>query len=295
MTSWHSYPKVYALGHRYTQDLFLDPVLVEEKVDGSQFSFGRFDGVLKCKTHHHEVDFEHPDKMFAQAIAAVQTLDLNDGWTYRAEYLNKPKHNVLTYDRVPVKNLIIFDINTAEETYLEYHEKEQEAKRIGLEIVPILYTGRITDATSLLALLERTSILGGAKIEGVVVKNYLRFGNDKKAVMGKYVSEAFKEHHKLAWKPTQSAVESIIAGYKTEARWLKAIQHLREAGKELDGPQCIGDLIREVHRDFEEECKDAVMTILYNDAIKRIRGGLTAGLPEWYKKLLMEATFEVKN
>lgn len=41
-SSWNSYPQIYALGHRYLEDLLKDPVLVEEKIDGSQFSFGRF-------------------------------------------------------------------------------------------------------------------------------------------------------------------------------------------------------------------------------------------------------------
>lgn len=51
--SWHSYPSTFALGHRAIADLLLDPVLVEEKVDGSQFSFGVFeqDGerVIRCR------------------------------------------------------------------------------------------------------------------------------------------------------------------------------------------------------------------------------------------------------
>ena len=42
-TSWHSYPSIFALGHRALAELFLDPVVVEEKVDGSQFSFGLFE------------------------------------------------------------------------------------------------------------------------------------------------------------------------------------------------------------------------------------------------------------
>lgn len=41
MTSWHSYPKVWALGHRETKDIFVSDVIIEEKVDGSQFNFGR--------------------------------------------------------------------------------------------------------------------------------------------------------------------------------------------------------------------------------------------------------------
>jgi len=33
-----SYPSIYNLGHRYLGDLLDGPVVVEEKVDGSQFS-----------------------------------------------------------------------------------------------------------------------------------------------------------------------------------------------------------------------------------------------------------------
>lgn len=35
-TSWHSYPKLYAMGHRAIADILLDDVIVQEKVDGSQ-------------------------------------------------------------------------------------------------------------------------------------------------------------------------------------------------------------------------------------------------------------------
>ena len=34
MSSWHSYPKVYALGHSAIKDLLLDSVILEEKIDG---------------------------------------------------------------------------------------------------------------------------------------------------------------------------------------------------------------------------------------------------------------------
>ena len=29
--SWHSYPSIFAMGHRALKELFLDPVIVEEK------------------------------------------------------------------------------------------------------------------------------------------------------------------------------------------------------------------------------------------------------------------------
>lgn len=34
-TSYHSYPKIYAIGHSALRELFLDEVTIEEKIDGS--------------------------------------------------------------------------------------------------------------------------------------------------------------------------------------------------------------------------------------------------------------------
>ena len=125
MSSWHSYPSVYALGHMAISELLLDPVIVEEKVDGSQFSFGRFDGDLKLRSKGKDIIPDAPEKMFQKAVDTVMALDLVDGLTYRGEYLSKPKHNALAYERVPKGNVIIFDINTAEEKYLLYEDKKR--------------------------------------------------------------------------------------------------------------------------------------------------------------------------
>jgi hypothetical protein len=178
MSSWHSYPSSYALGHRYIQKIFDGNVLVEEKIDGSQFSFGRFNGELKVRSKGKEMFFDAPEKLFKRAVEAVSKLDLKDGYTYRGEVLDKPKHNALTYNRVPQDNVILFDINKDEENYLSRQEKELEALRIGLEVVPVMYDGVIDSPEFVKSFLDRESILGGQKIEGVVIKNYNQFGID---------------------------------------------------------------------------------------------------------------------
>jgi hypothetical protein len=53
--SWHSYPQVYALGHKYLQFLLSSTVIIEEKIDGSQFSFGRFGDHLRLKSKGKEI------------------------------------------------------------------------------------------------------------------------------------------------------------------------------------------------------------------------------------------------
>lgn len=295
MESYTGYPKIYALGHSAIKELLFDEVTVEEKVDGSQFSFGIFNGELHCKSKGATINIEFPEPMFSKAVEVIKKLDLIDGYTYRAEYLKSPKHNVLAYDHVPKNNLIIFDINVGTESYLDYPAKVKEAERIGLETVPIMYVGKIEDPAGITSLLENVSILGGQKIEGIVIKNYSRFGLDKKVLMGKYVSEAFKEVHSAEWKeanPTKTDIVAfLIASYKSPARWNKAIQHLKEKGKLTNSPKDIGMLIKEVQEDIELEEKEEIKNKLYANVIGHIKRGVVGGLPEFYKEHLMKEQF----
>lgn len=297
MSSWHSYPKVYNLGHAAIRELLLDDVIVEEKVDGSQFSFGVFDGQLRVRSKGAVINLGAVPTMFQEAVAHVTALKplLINGWTYRGEYLQKPKHNVLAYDRTPRQHIIIFDISPAEEEYLDPLAKRVEAERLGLEVVPVLYQGRVTSAEALRHLLERTSVLGGQKIEGFVIKNYARFGIDKKILIGKHVSEAFREVHRGDWKernPGQTDILTrIIAQYKTPARWNKAIQHLRDDGKLEHSPKDIGALIIEAKDDLFKECAGEIRELLFQWAWPQIARGVVAGLAEHYKQHLLERQF----
>lgn len=300
MTSWHSYPKIYNLGHAYLKDLLADDVIVQEKVDGSQFSFGVFNGELMCKSKSVTIMLgnEQSEGMFKRGIDHVRSIQhlLKEGYTYRGEYLQKPKHNVNAYDRIPTGHIILFDINSGQETYLTYQDVQQEGARIGLEVVPLLYEGRITDPTQLLSLLDGTSVLGGAKIEGFVIKNYKRFGIDGKALMGKHVSEQFKEVHKKEWGESNPGAKDIVAllgeKYRSEARWHKAIQHLKERGELTDSPKDIGALLKEINMDVRTECADEIKQQLFDYAWNHIARKIIAGFPEWYKHQLMNKQFD---
>lgn len=297
--SWHSYPSIYALGHRAVADLLTGPVNVEEKVDGSQFSWCVDEsGEIRCRSKGATLNVDAPEKMFSAAVATVKSLSglLTPGWTYRAEFLGKPKHNALAYDRMPKAHLILFDVNDGHESYLSYAAKHGEAERLGLECVPLIFSGRLTLA-DFRALLDRTSILGGQKIEGVVVKPsaYDKFGADKKVLLAKFVSEAFKEVHAASWKqsnPTKSdVIERLRAVYNTPGRWSKAVQHLRERGLLEDSPRDIGKLIGEVQADVERECSDEIREKLFAWAWPQIQRGITSGLPAWYKEELVKMQF----
>lgn len=298
--SFTSYPKIWNMGHPQAKDLLKGPVFVQEKVDGSQFSFGIVEnGELVIRSKGANIIPEHPPTMFKSAVDTVLALHaegrLTPGWTYRGEVLNHPKHNVLAYDRVPKGNIILFDISTGYEEFLIPTLVAEECARIGLEMVPTFFYGEVTSSEQVLAFLDRVSVLGGQKIEGVVIKNYFRHGIDGKQLMGKYVSEAFKEVHQGEWRaanPTKTdIIDAIAADLRTPARWAKAVQHLRERGELTETPKDIGALIKEVIEDVKTEEEAAIKERLFKYAWKIIGRTVVHGLPEWYKQQLLEKQF----
>ena len=303
LTMIDSYPQVFNLGHKALVDLFKDPVLVQEKIDGSQFSFGHFVDDLteqyeiRMRSKGCKVTEDNPG-MFKLAIETVQRLapQLTLGWIYRAEYLSKPKHNVLAYDRVPKDNIIIYDIQIGEGDFLQSILAEAECRRLNLEYVPTWTGDGLNSVEALKSLLDTISVLGGQKVEGIVVKNYHRFGVDAKPLFGKYVSEDFKEVHAKEWKNQNPAsadiLEILTARFRSEARWAKAVQHLRERGELEGSPRDIGLLFKEVPVDLLKECEDEIKQVLFDWAWKRkLSRSVTAGLAEWYKEQLAAQQF----
>ncbi len=299
MSDINSYPKIYNIGHRAIIDIFKEDVYITEKIDGSQFSFGIVDGVLVARSKGCQLVLDAPEKMFIQAVETVIELSplLTEGWTYRCEYLKGPKHNTLSYDRIPNKHLIVYDIDAGDQNYLTHEAMSIEANKLGLEVVPLLFHGHIDSAEEMLLLLKRKSILGDVDIEGVVAKNYMRYSeHDGKTLMAKYVSEAFKEIHTKNWKNTNPSGKDFIGmlgdKYRSEARWEKSVQHLLEQGMLANDPRDIGPLIKYIQLDVLEECEDEIKEAVFKFAWKSICRKITAGMPEWYKKKLLEGQFE---
>lgn len=302
-----TYPKIFAMGHRGIEELFNGPVVVEEKVDGSQFSFMKTEaGSMVFRSKGAMLNPFQPEKMFTLGVDEINKIAafLVPGWVYYGEYLNKPKHNSLEYERVPTHNVILFDVCTdaQQQRFLDPEQKAREAFRIGLECVPVLFHGEIDSAEQLMALLQRPSVLGGPvnvpqpMIEGFVVKNYVTFNVEKKVAMGKFVSEQFKETHKVEWKksnPTRKDfIQELIDALRTEARWDKAVQHKREAGELEGSPRDIGKLISEIPEDILAEEEDWIKESLFKHFWPDIRRGAIAGVAEWYKEKLMKEAFE---
>lgn len=280
-----NYSKPRRLGDKFLGNLFDGtPVLVQEKVDGSQISFGVRDGKLFMKSRTRMLDVENNTTgLFARGIKAVKAVQhlLEEGYTYRGEYLNSEKHNVIRYGRIPTNHIILFDVDRGEQKYFNQIGIERIAKELGFEAVPMLAmwsaqpTHWMCEDT-----LKTRSVLSGSEpvlIEGFVMKNYNQSdGHSDKVLMGKYVNDEFMENsaRKGRTRKTPNVLANSIAeDYITEARYRKAIQHLREDGVELSNSmRDMPLLIKEVSTDLYEECyeeiKDRLLTAYTEASVK---------------------------
>lgn len=298
-----AFPKIFAIGTDYIKDIFKDEVEITEKIDGSQFCFGKIDNEIYARSKGTQLFFDNPDKMFATAIDFVQSIrdKIPNNTIYYCEYLKTPKHNILKYDRVPRNNLILFGVSDKTGTSFKKNYKDlvKLANDLEIEVVPLIYKGKIKSSDELLKMLETNSILGGTMIEGVVVKNYNRQfllgGQAIPLMMGKYVSEKFKEVHRERWGKEYTSKgrwQEFKESFKTEARWEKAIQHLRDKGELENSPRDIGKLIAEIQKDIEQEEKENIKNFLWKEFGKEVLRYSTGGFPEWYKERLLKKSFE---
>lgn len=306
------YPKVRTVGHRDIADLLIGPVVVQEKVDGSNFSFGRSpDGQLFAWSRTQALGMNGADKMFAPAIEYIKSIDKRipatgeqkacRGIIYRCEYLQRPKHNVLAYDRVPKNHLVLYEVEYWQEgggivnRGNDRKLLELIANALDIDVIPELFCGDLrTEGVAPLSELikvwhDKESFLGGPKIEGVVIKNFTQ--TDERTgspyLVGKVVREEFKEVHRHQTKLEKpDPVSSIGARLGGPARWQKAYQHLAETGQLVHGMEDVPKLLKRVQVDVEMEEEDTIKEALYKLYRKQVIGNSSRGVAEWYKAKL---------
>lgn len=308
----HSFPKIMAVGSRPVSSIFEDSVEITEKLDGSQFAFGmlgsKLDSVLCMRSKGAIIYTDAVQSLFAPVVAYVTAIQkkLPLNIVFYGETLHKPKHNTLAYDRVPKHNFALFGIHYLDEDRWGTSEDMQEfANILDFDVVPVLYKGYVKytfDKTKFVQeFLEKESYLGGQKIEGVVIKNYHKQTNIANDIYtpfmsAKYVSEHFKEVHQNRWgseeKP-KGKWESFCNQYLSEARWDKAVIHLKERGLLKESPSDIGMLLKEVNQDITLEEKETIKEFLWSIHKKELLGIATRGLAEWYKQKLVKDTYEL--
>lgn len=139
-----AFPKILHIGNKQISDLFDGVVEITENVDGSQLGFGKVNGELFIRSKGKEQDLDNPDKMFEGAVEFAKTIadKLPDNIALYGEWLSKPKHNVLAYDRTPKNGIALFGVyNPETQEHYGMDIISEWAERLGVDTVPLLFNG----------------------------------------------------------------------------------------------------------------------------------------------------------
>lgn len=304
-----SYPKI-----RYLEAYAPDEVInkgkwyIEEKVDGSQFRFSiNKYGEMLFGSHHVIFDKDAENGSWKPAIdsakkgikAFMEHIGLRENEvkvTFFGEYLSKPRHSTLKYERVPKGNIVLFDVCINESVWLKPEDVRKIAEIMEVEPVNIL---KIEDNLPNQDYLDETinnttSSLGLTTIEGVVVKNpcyeinYV--GTDYDApFMFKKVRESFREENRITWKKDNPSNEDFLKSLLSkEAVWNKIIATARDENKLTGDMKDMVVLTNILKDEFETEYDPFLKEEVYKHFKPVIYRNITRGLPEYYKSVLKD-------
>lgn len=291
----NAFPKIWALGSKYAEGIFDTQVEITEKLDGSQFGFSNPATGLIVRSKGASIDVNDPPKLFGPAVAHVLHVQeiLDPRFAYYGEAICSKRHNTLTYERTPKNFIALFAIyDLFHHEWLAYDDMELEAERLAVDCVPLLFSGD-ADGEICRRLIGQESFLGGCKAEGIVVKAFkdVQIGGVMYPIhSAKYVTEEFKEKHSQnkVFRSGKSNSQEFFEQFNTEARFVKAVQKLKEAGSYQGEPKEIGPLMKILNQDLEEECKEDVKDALWAMFRKEFLSTATRGFPEWFKRSLLE-------
>ena len=260
------------------------------------------DGEIRCGSHHVEFT-SHVEGSFQTAVDNAKEIFKDykppNTITLFFEYLSKPKQNTIFYERVPKNNIILFDM-MLNDKYVNRKCTEEFAKKFDLEIVPLLWSGDGKNFTDDVyhELLEHKSILGHdkkgyQKIEGIVIKNYLKYYNVSEFpylegmwMACKIVNEDFKEKNKITNKSNN--LDTIKQSLISPNRWQKAYQYLEEKGELKHEMGDMAKLAPRVKEDIRDEEKEEIKEQLWKLFGPNIMAASLRGLAEWYGRKLAE-------
>ncbi|MFA5407002.1 MAG: RNA ligase family protein [Candidatus Nanoarchaeia archaeon] len=254
MSEFIKYPSIYRLGKDEVRDLLAyneDTIIIEEKVDGGNFSFFMENETLHECSRNRDLTQEGDEKTFIGkrvwlrehlAQLSNQGVLLNPDYLYYAECMDK---HTLHYSKAP--HFIGLDIRVKHSMkeegpglFLGVEAKTNEFKRIGIETTPIIWQGNSGELKKLdLEKLVPMSHFGEIQSEGICIKNYNRMApGTHHQLFAKIVREEFKECNKAVFggvHDKDTDTNKIVAEFITPARIRKeSLKLINEGGLKLD-------------------------------------------------------------
>jgi cytidyltransferase-like protein len=149
-------------GNDFINSLFSQYVTINEKMDGSAFTFERDlnDGRFKFYKRDQRNPITMVDralmKYYEKPINYIESLpphiiqNIPRGWRFGMEYFSTPKPVEISYDRLPKNNLILSYVHKCEDGKAKTTVQDQEklnswADLLGIERPPIVFQGYLSE------------------------------------------------------------------------------------------------------------------------------------------------------
>jgi hypothetical protein len=291
MSEMKKYTDVVRLGHKSTVGVLTenDHIVVQEKLDGANASFKVEDGKVLAFSRNTQLSEGNTLRGFYQWTQTLNPDDLLEGIVYFGEWLVKHK---LDYGD-NMHQFYLFDVyNTNIEEYVHFSMVKDEAKRLSLNLIPILYEGQYQSFEHLQSFVGKSSL--GDEGEGVVVKNVNykdRFG---KQVFVKLVTDKFREvqKQKAPKDPNKVTQEMIFVNtFLRKGRVEKLLHKLVDEGvlDEQFGIEDMGIILKNLgQRSYDDMLKEERDFLPEEFDEKELRKSVGKKLPVIVKQIIQE-------
>ena len=278
------YHSIVRYGHRSTREVLNrgDQIIIQEKVDGANASFAVVDGELKCWSRNRELNMSNTlEGFYVWAKQNIEVDKLLEGVVYFGEWTAQHK---VVYEGY-AKQFFLYDIyNLHLEEYVSFSMVRDEAKRLGLNLIPVFFEGEFESFEQLMSYVGRTELNGklGQEVsgEGIVVKNVDYRDSFGKQMFVKLVVDKFAEVQmqkapkdpKKKFTPEELKVRECITSPRVEKQLFKMIEEgllerdygVEDTGKILKhiSPLVAEDILKEEMDEFPHLTVEDVQTFM---------------------------------
>jgi hypothetical protein len=253
-----------------------DHVIIQEKINGSQFTIFKKDGELHFYNRNKEVGPKGDPYVNAYLSLQKKKDFFQTGLFYHGEAMKTTKTNNASYKRMPRYYWIVYEIQREDGSLLTPDEMTATLLHTGIETTQVLYDShKNISLQPLQEIIDQImvqiesdiieSCLGGIP-EGIVIKVLKGTTNSRfKQVRSVFAEMSQVKRDKIEQVSDIDFIKEIGEIYNTNGRREKAVQHMKEKGKynEKNVNANIGQMVHELDDDLLKEAEEDIKNILF--------------------------------
>lgn len=272
-------------------------IIIQEKVDGSQLTIIKQDGVLSFYNKNKQVSPKRGPWLNVWLSLTGKEQMFEEGLSYHGEAFTNRQTNTVRYGRVPRYFWMLYEVVRPDNSILTPKEMNELVIGTGIETVATLFDSSINFSINLYELVnlmmnkiehgEITSSLGGCP-EGIVVKVINKKQGEEGSAQKisntryKFVRPEFAEMNsekkkKLPQVSDDEFIKEVGRIFDVDARKQKAMQHLKEQNRWLDDPiknmqNMVDEMDNDLLKERAEEIKEMLLVRFWKEISTAARG-----------------------